>query len=60
MSGQNKKITNGNKRPSSSTSAYSPPFFTWKPTTSITEKEIRCNPKPHEVGKTAKEYKGEK
>lgn len=59
MSGQNHKVSNANKKSSGSSPTYTQPFFTYRTLemVSTNEKEIRCNPKVHEVGKVHKSMK---
>jgi hypothetical protein len=59
MSGQNRKINNATKQSSGSKAAFSQPFFTYRTPDmqANNEKEIRCNPKVHEVGRPHKSIK---
>lgn len=51
MSGQNHKVKTVKKASSGSPAKFSPAFFTYRADTDIKSPELRCNPKPGDVGK---------
>lgn len=62
MSGQNHKITKAPKQSGSGEkSKYSPPFFSYNKDLIVqtgSRKEIRCNPRPGDIGRMHKSLRG--
>ena len=59
MSGQNRKIENGNKKSSGHTPSHSNPFFSYKGTLEFNGPEIKCNPRPGQIGQVHPSMKTE-